>query len=512
MKTYFWILLAALVALPAQGAVVFLDDATGITRADTADPLEFCNLRQGFTCTDHVGPIQILDGYAGDGGPDDIETYFSDVCGDCEVSNYLKGQEDRGRTTNGDVLDTQATRLNDWRHWDGINSWPTCPLQRSETEGGSGTGNTLLVYPTAAAGTLNAFRPLSHKTTGNQFPSASGDAWGNGLAIVFGGAYDYVGWEQIFFHRHDLATPASLNDYVQGASAQGDRGADRTIRIALWGCDGIEADEDAELLYIKAINTSREGQIYDDCENSGTSVECVLGFGESGLGAEALTIDSVDGAGIEVGDVWWGNSYSGTTSTMADPPDTYSPGVVTERADDLEWDDVGCVGWDNPSGGCYIDSAHITLGSAASSATATHQGDCEIGDDTRHPAYPDEVTCAAGEYQERTVPPYAYPYDLDGDGDVADDDNCLVVAQGGTGEPGKCDINSDGYGNACDADYNGDGLHTGADITAHQNKLDGVGTDADHNCDTLETGGDISPMISTLQATSEPGPSGGIDP
>jgi hypothetical protein len=43
--------------------------------------------------------------------------------------------------------------------------------------------------------------------------------------------------------------------------------------------------------------------------------------------------------------------------------------------------------------------------------------------------------------------------DSDGDGWTDSADNCVAVAN-----PTRCDTNLDGFGNACNSDYNGDGI------------------------------------------------------
>ena len=45
--------------------------------------------------------------------------------------------------------------------------------------------------------------------------------------------------------------------------------------------------------------------------------------------------------------------------------------------------------------------------------------------------------------------------DGDGDGRPDSEDNCLEVAN-----PGQADVNHDGFGDACDADYDDDGAVT----------------------------------------------------
>jgi hypothetical protein len=58
----------------------------------------------------------------------------------------------------------------------------------------------------------------------------------------------------------------------------------------------------------------------------------------------------------------------------------------------------------------------------------------------------------------------------DVDGDTVPDalDNCLTVPNGAVGQPvgsiaAQCDTDLDGYGNACDADINNDGIVGGPD-------------------------------------------------
>lgn len=83
--------------------------------------------------------------------------------------------------------------------------------------------------------------------------------------------------------------------------------------------------------------------------------------------------------------------------------------------------------------------------------------------------------------------------DADGDGTPDVLDNCVLLPQGGAGQPGFCDGDGDGYGNACDADTNQDGFLTGADVPIFGGVLlgdpDTIG--ADTNCDGFLTGADV---------------------
>ncbi|MEM7411014.1 MAG: HEAT repeat domain-containing protein [Myxococcota bacterium] len=96
--------------------------------------------------------------------------------------------------------------------------------------------------------------------------------------------------------------------------------------------------------------------------------------------------------------------------------------------------------------------------------------------------------------------------DTDGDGMVDLADNCALTPNAA---PDDCDSDGDGYGNACDADFNGDFLETGGDLGPFITAIGNNEIAADHNCDGLVSGGDIAPFIAELQdADQEPGPSG----
>jgi hypothetical protein len=94
--------------------------------------------------------------------------------------------------------------------------------------------------------------------------------------------------------------------------------------------------------------------------------------------------------------------------------------------------------------------------------------------------------------------------DTDGDGVSDGLDNCKNVANAGAL---FCDTDQDGYGNACDADLNNDGVVDSTDLTLFGSLFTTTGaSDADLNCDLIAGGPDYATFgLSYLLA---PGPSG----
>jgi len=102
--------------------------------------------------------------------------------------------------------------------------------------------------------------------------------------------------------------------------------------------------------------------------------------------------------------------------------------------------------------------------------------------------------------------------DADNDGTPDVLDNCSQLAQGGVGQPGSCDTDNDGYGNACDGDFDNGGTVNSTDFSASfvpdfQAATDsGVGTDMD--CGGTVNSTDFSGFFVPQFQAALPGPSG----
>ena len=98
-------------------------------------------------------------------------------------------------------------------------------------------------------------------------------------------------------------------------------------------------------------------------------------------------------------------------------------------------------------------------------------------------------------------------FDTDGDGIDDGCDNCLLL-----GNPSQTDVDVDGYGNACDPDYDQNGIVLAPDFVtlsvAFGTVLGGAGYDP--TCDHDESGGIFAPDFVTLSVFfgGPPGPSG----
>jgi hypothetical protein len=98
--------------------------------------------------------------------------------------------------------------------------------------------------------------------------------------------------------------------------------------------------------------------------------------------------------------------------------------------------------------------------------------------------------------------------DLDGIADVLD--NCVNVPNGpnslDAGGNSQLDTNADGYGNACDADLDNNGVVNGLDVGPFTAAFGTAGPDADFNGDGIVNGLDVGPFVNSFG--SAPGPSG----
>jgi hypothetical protein len=98
--------------------------------------------------------------------------------------------------------------------------------------------------------------------------------------------------------------------------------------------------------------------------------------------------------------------------------------------------------------------------------------------------------------------------DNDGVGDASD--NCTAVPNGSSvpdaGGNVQLDSNGDGYGNACDADLNDDGVVNGLDVGPFTAEFGTAGPDADFNGDGVVNGLDVGTFTNAFGQA--PGPSG----
>jgi hypothetical protein len=100
-----------------------------------------------------------------------------------------------------------------------------------------------------------------------------------------------------------------------------------------------------------------------------------------------------------------------------------------------------------------------------------------------------------------TVLDYWVSPDTDGDGILDSKDNCSLVAN-----PNQLDADADDYGNACDADYNNDGVSNSLDVGLFRNAFGTNDPIVDHNEDGAVNSLDIG-VFRNIFGT-DPGPSG----
>lgn len=101
--------------------------------------------------------------------------------------------------------------------------------------------------------------------------------------------------------------------------------------------------------------------------------------------------------------------------------------------------------------------------------------------------------------------------DADGDGVPDGVDNCVDVANGPLSDPIGCgvqfDVDSDGYGNACDADVSQNGVVGLEDLGAILTDFNGSNPITDITCNGVVGLEDLGRVLSTFNA-SPPGNSG----
>ncbi len=114
-----------------------------------------------------------------------------------------------------------------------------------------------------------------------------------------------------------------------------------------------------------------------------------------------------------------------------------------------------------------------------------------------------QSSMAAGLWDQMVWDQDVWAAPLDSDGDTVSDnqDNCTIVSN-----TNQRDSNGDGYGNACDADLNNDGVVTVVDYLIMRSRMNQMDDDADLNGDGYVTVVDYLMLRSRLN--QPPGPSG----
>lgn len=99
----------------------------------------------------------------------------------------------------------------------------------------------------------------------------------------------------------------------------------------------------------------------------------------------------------------------------------------------------------------------------------------------------------------------------DADADLVPDafDNCSIVPNGPNQGSNQVDTDQDGYGNACDADYDNDFLIATPDYAVLLGTLTDPGAITDHDGNGIVTVTDFAEFLRQFQAPFDfPGPSG----
>jgi len=101
----------------------------------------------------------------------------------------------------------------------------------------------------------------------------------------------------------------------------------------------------------------------------------------------------------------------------------------------------------------------------------------------------------------------------DGDSDLVPDafDNCSTIANGPNDPANQLDTNADGFGNACDPDYDNNGATTTTDFTVFFNAFTAAAPnpDTDHDGNGATTTTDFTTFFNYFSnGNAAPGPSG----
>jgi hypothetical protein len=102
---------------------------------------------------------------------------------------------------------------------------------------------------------------------------------------------------------------------------------------------------------------------------------------------------------------------------------------------------------------------------------------------------------------------------VDSDSDLVPDayDNCTNIANGPNDSDNQSDTNVDGYGNACDPDYDNNGATTTTDFTVFLDAFTGASpnADTDHDGNGATTTTDFTTFLNFFQnGNAGAGPSG----
>ncbi|MEM7082392.1 MAG: M14 family zinc carboxypeptidase [Pseudomonadota bacterium] len=301
------------------------------------------------------------------------------------------------------------------------------------------------------------------------------------------GAYELF----VFAGDYTLTVTPSSNDYggttVSGVSAS--NGQTTTANISLFPFCAVFAD-DMETTDV-AWTTTGSWARTTSSSNSPTFSWTDSPAGNYGNNQDvSLTSPSIDLSGVTSAEL----SFAQRCLTEA----TYDFCVVEVSADGANWSPISSS---DESDGTGWSTQSFDISSVAGSSTA--QVRFRLTTDvtvTRDGFYVDDVEVRAAGAQCVTA------VDTDGDGVLDDQDNCTQISNAS-----QLDVDGDGYGNACDTDFNNDNITNFLDLSLFSNDFGVSGVlETDANGDGVVNFIDL--VVLRDFYLLPPGPSGVVGP
>ena len=219
-------------------------------------------------------------------------------------------------------------------------------------------------------------------------------------------------------------------------------------------CLGFAFNASAKPLFM-GLGDLPGGNFYSRAREVSADGSAVVGFGDSASGIEAFRWTQGSGM-VGLGDLPGGNFFSEAFAVSADGS------VVVGKGKSASGQEAFI--WDSTDGMREVDEVLTALGADLTGWTLTAatgisaDGLTLVGWGTNPDGFTEgwiaNLPCGLCE-----ADPIADPSDQDGDKVADRSDNCTEDAN-----PEQVDSDGDGYGNLCDADYDGDGVVSGRDF------------------------------------------------
>jgi len=295
-------------------------------------------------------------------------------------------------------------------------------------------------------------------------------------------------------------------------------------------CDGADNDGDGQVDEGLSTDADRDGHYVpgsclipaDDCDDANPT----LGACNTPVSDQPITFEEQSG-GVDVAVTLPPVTNAGNTTvqvdpgcSQTDPEGLFFPGQA-QSCVVVETTASACPAPGCTAGGRFEPPAEVCIGYAGLALTDAEEDGLRMvrcgaadgcalltthchnkGGPSNEPVCtlpgPD-VLCALTEHFSGFA--LGIPTDGEGDGVVDLSDNCTLVVN-----PTQTDTDRDGYGNACDADFNNDGIVTAADYVLLRAKLNTATALFDLNGDGFVTAADY--LLLRARLNQPPGPRG----